>query len=378
MQGAARGLEALLRKGEGVRKALLASATLALMAVVVAAAAASAATNGAGGSGNRNAFGLSVVKFAKGTTAAQMEAAVTAAGGVVATNLSKLGAVAAVPSNGDAATMLAKLKTNKLVAAAYQEKVIPLVTPDAQGTLGETGNNAPKFGSGGASTLPDPWHNLASGPFGGAVPGGALQWDDGRMNVGPSVWSRTTGAGIKVAVLDTGVQGSNKELLANYDNQSSTNEIPCNTLTTTYGPGVSSLLGDCSSEDTEGHGTWVAGRIVAAGNGFASNGVAPTATVAGYKVLATGFGGFTSWIVKGMVDACDADADVINMSLGGFDDPFDPKNPFHEAEAQDYLLWVAAANYCRARGTAIFASAGNDHVRIHRVTSRGRARRSTA
>jgi len=58
---------------------------------------------------------------------------------------------------------------------------------------------------------------------------------------------------------------------------------------------------------------------------------------------------------------------VINMSLGGFDDPFDTSNPFHEAEVEDYLLWVAAANYCRAQGTAIFASAGNDHVRIHRV-----------
>jgi hypothetical protein len=71
----------------------------------------------------------------------------------------------------------------------------------------------------------------------------------------------------------------------------------------------------------------------------------------GYKVLATGFGGLTSWIVDGMIRACDADADVINMSLGGYNDPADPE------QADDYLLWVDAVDYCRAQGTAIVASA---------------------
>ena len=78
----------------------------------------------------------------------------------------------------------------------------------------------------------------------------------------------------------------------------------------------------------------------------------------GVKVLAVGFGGFTSWIVDGMMHACDADADIINMSLGGYDSVND---------VEDYLMWVDAVNYCRAKGTAIFASAGNEHVRINRV-----------
>src|SRR6185369_6124126 len=117
---------------------------------------------------------------------------------------------------------------------------------------------------------------------------------------------------------------------------------------------------DCSSGDTEGHGTWVASRIGGNVNGFASNGIAPDVTLMGFKVLSTTLGGgLTSWIVDGMIRACDADADLINMSLGGYDDAV--------VDADDYLLWVAGVNYCRAKGTAIFASAGNEHVRLNRV-----------
>src|SRR5262249_48122079 len=86
----------------------------------------------------------------------------------------------------------------------------------------------------------------------------------------------------------------------------------------------------------------------------------PNVQVIGYKVLSTTLGGgLTSWIVAAMLDACNHNVDLINMSLGGYDHPVN--------DADDYLLWVAGVNYCRARGTAILASAGNEHVRINRV-----------
>ena len=47
--------------------------------------------------------------------------------------------------------------------------------------------------------------------------------------------------------------------------------------------------------------TWVASRIAGALNGFASNGVAPGVTIGSYKVLAAGLGGFSSWILSGLV-----------------------------------------------------------------------------
>jgi subtilisin family serine protease len=253
------------------------------------------------------------------------------------------------------------------VASAFEDRVFSNVAPDVGADPGLTGENDPQLGNPGPNGPPDPWHNLSTF-LGESNPEGILQWDDNRMNV-RAAWARTTGdRSVRVAVIDTGVQGSHKELLPNYDNQASTNTIPCNTLVRMFGQIVNQLgLHDCSSEDTEGHGTWVASRIAGAANGFASNGVAPNVQIVGVKVLATGFGGLTSWIVDGMVHACDSNVDLINMSLGGYDVP--------GIDDGDYLLWVDAVNYCRSKGTAILASAGNEHVRINRVnmTVGGRA-----
>jgi subtilisin family serine protease len=340
---------------------------LVCLAVVIGgvSVAGAAARSASAKKPNSNPWGVTVVRFTKGTTLAQMQAAVAAAGGGgVITDLSKVNRLAVAPGSAGATAFIAKIKTNKAVIGAAVERVAAAVLPDAGGASRGSGNG-PQLGSPGVNTPPDPFHE-ASTIFGLDTQAEGQQWDDKRMNVN-SAWSTTTGdRTVRVAVVDTGVQGSHKELNANYLNQDSVNTIPCNTLTREFGPGVPSIIGDCSSEDKEGHGTWVAGRIAGAANGFGSNGVAPNVSVMGVKVLAVGFGGFTSWIVDGMIHACDANADIINMSLGGFDTVND---------AEDYLMWVDAVNYCRAKGTAIFASAGNDHVKINRVnlTIGGRA-----
>jgi subtilisin family serine protease len=299
----------------------------------------------------QNTLGVQVVRFKKATTRTAMYAAVTAAGGEVLTDLSKTGRLAV---RSDSASFVSKLKSNTKVAAVWTDRLIKIRLTDVDGT---TGNNTPALGSPGASALFDPWHD-ATGPFLDQNAPGVWQWDDDANGARGARLDGVDGAGIKVAVLDTGVQGSHKEILPNYDNKNSTNTIPCNLLTRMFGP-----LGqmDCSSEDTEGHGTWVASRIAGALNGFASNGIAPKATISGYKVLSTTLGGgLTSWIVDGMIRACDADADIINMSLGGYDAP--------GIDDEDYTMWVDATNYCLGKGTAIIASAGNEHVRMNRAT----------
>jgi len=341
-------------------------ALVAGLAVVFAAVAAagSQSSSAAPASAKRNPLGVVIVNFKKGTTEAAMKAAVAAAGGEVTSNLSKLGRVAAASKDAGFAS---KLRANASVTAVFSDKVWKAVPPDS--TAGETGNNNPALGNGPVGP-PDPWHNLPSFLGEGNLEG-ILQWDDNRMNV-PAAWTAgQQGTGVKVAVLDTGVQGSHKELLPNYDNQTSANTVPCSSLVKTFGAAVVNFFGlrDCSSEDKDGHGTWVASRILGAANGFASNGVAPNATIVGYKVLAADFGGLTSWITDAMVRACDADVDIINMSLGGFNDPFDLSNEFAVFDALDTAVWVDAVNYCRARGTAILASAGNNHVRINRVNT---------
>ncbi|GCD88245.1 serine protease [Nocardioides sp. LS1] len=338
-----------------MRRFLLASA-IAVAAIGMPAAATTVAQ--AQPTSSTNPWNVTVVRFAPGTTRDQMYAAVKASGGVVTTDLSKIGALAVVSTNG---AFRSDVKGNSKVKSVWLDKWISVGEPDSSGAAATTGS--PQLGSPGTDPVPDPWHNLSS--FAGETnPEGILQWDDNRMNV-PAAWATTLGdRTVRVAVVDSGLDGSHKELAANYDGQDSANTIPCNVLTRQFGPGLGEK--DCSSGDTEGHGTWVGSRIAGAVNGFASNGVAPNVTVMGFKTLSTTLGGgLTTWIVDGMIRACDADADLINMSIGGYDDPV--------LNADDYMLWVDAANYCRARGTAIFASAGNEHVRVNRTTWNGLA-----
>src|SRR5438093_5641194 len=303
-----------------------------------------------------NVLGVTMVRFKKNTSAAQMKDAIAQAGGSIVTDLTAIGTIAATANAGDFTTRIA---ADSRVAALWSDLVsvrIPRVDVSTEAAAPQAKD--PALGNPGASSPPDPFHNATSF-LGETNTEGILQWDDNRMDV-PPAWVTTLGdRTVRVAILDTGVQGSHKELLPNYDNQSSANMIPCNLRALPFGP-----LGqkDCSSEDTEGHGTWVASRIAGAVNGFGSNGVAPRVVIIGYKVLSTTLGGgLTSWIVAGMIDACNHNVDIINMSLGGYDDP---ANAFDQA---DYFMWVAAVNYCRSKGTAIFASAGNEHVRVNRV-----------
>jgi subtilisin family serine protease len=320
-------------------KALALAAVAALVAAMLAAAAPSSAAPGSTGRTDPrgNSFGIQVVRFAADTSPAAMRKAVADAGAEVLTDLSPLHAMAVVPK--DASSFAARMKAQRGVRAVWLDHV-----------------------SHTSAFQPDPLHDLDA-LFGENAPG-VLQWEDDRDGV-RQAWNTTRGAGIKVAVIDSGIDPSHPELRNNV--LFVANTIPCNRIVQIFGPqqGIGQLH-DCSKSDTDGHGTWVASRIVGDDNGIGSNGIAPDAKVMGYKALATGFGGLTSWIVDAMVQACDNDADVINMSLGGYDDPADPD--FAAENAEDYFLWQDGVDYCRARGTTIVASAGNEHVRNLRRT----------
>jgi subtilisin family serine protease len=334
------------------RKAAIAGVLVVGSVGIVATTQADAASTSAR-SAQKNSLGVLVARFATGTSPANMAAAIAAAGGQVVNDLSKVGRLAVV---SDSADFAARLTADARVKAVWDDRVVRTGRPDVDPN-DTTGANDPALGNPGTTPFPDPWHNLSSF-LGETNPRGILQWDD-LANGATQAWSTTTGdPSVRVAVIDTGVTGSHKEILPNFDNQASANTIPCNLLTRQFGP-----LGqkDCSNVDTEGHGTWVASRIAGAANGFASNGIAPRSQIMGYKALSTTLGGgLTSWIVDAMIRACDAGADIINMSLGGYNRP--------GVDDEDTLLWVAATNYCRAKGTAIFASAGNEHVRINRTS----------
>jgi subtilisin family serine protease len=312
-----------------------------LLAVFAAACVFAGSASAAG-----NPFGVTVVRFSPETTPTQMRAAVTAAGGVVVTDLSAIDALAVVPRSQ---SFDARIDANRSVTTVFPDTLLG-ADHGADLRLGGGRWNGP--GSDAHDPVADPWHGL-------------FQWDDERMNVS-SAWRRTTGDhSIAVAVLDTGVEANHHELHGVVDRTLGGNFIPCSDLIALYGLGFidRSGLRDCRDGDFEGHGTWVASRIAGALNGFASNGVAPGVRIGSYKVLAAGLGGLSSWILSGLVAACsDPRIDIVNMSIEGYMDPADPFTP------DDYLLFTDAVNYCRANGVAVFGAAGNQHVRVDRVS----------
>ncbi len=165
-------------------------------------------------------------------------------------------------------------------------------------------------------------------------------WLDGKVHAAladsvaqigaPEVWaSGDTGAGVDVAVLDTGVDAEHPDLAGRIE--SSVSFVPGEDVT-----------------DRHGHGTHVASTI--AGTGAGSNGlergVAPGADLEIGKVLDNGGSGQDSWIIAGMEWAArERKAKVVSMSLGG--DPTDGTDPMsaavNELSAETGALFVIAA-----------------------------------
>lgn len=145
----------------------------------------------------------------------------------------------------------------------------------------------------------------------------------------PEAWQAGyTGKGVKVAVLDTGVDETHPDLAE---------KIAASQSFVTGQPVT----------DGHGHGTHVADTIV--GSGAASDGkfkgVAPDATLLVGKVLNNAGNGLESSIIAGMQWAAEQGADVINMSLGGCcTDGTDPMSKaVNDLSAQYQTLFVVAA-----------------------------------
>lgn len=110
-------------------------------------------------------------------------------------------------------------------------------------------------------------------------------------------WSVTSGAGIGVAILDTGIQGSHEDLPA-------------------LDGGVSFIDGSVYYTDGNGHGTHVGGIVAAQINSVGVVGVAPGVDLYSVQVLSSSGSGTISGIVAGIEWAVANDIRIISMSLG--------------------------------------------------------------
>jgi subtilisin family serine protease len=141
---------------------------------------------------------------------------------------------------------------------------------------------------------------LRSFPLGGATASELNTTAVPGLDVLP-VWRRTRGAGVTVAVVDTGVDRTSAELAPNVL------------------PGRNTYDGNDDTADVAGHGTVIASVIAApAGNG-GYVGIAPEAKVLPVKVMGGSSG--RDWsdgaVVRGIEYALAERAKVINLSIGG-------------------------------------------------------------
>jgi subtilisin len=141
-----------------------------------------------------------------------------------------------------------------------------------------------------------------------------------------AAWQVSRGKGIKVAVLDTGIDYNHPDLSVNYRG------------------GVSFVPDETNLLDRHGHGTHCAGTIGAALNGQGVVGVAPAAYLYAVKVLSAAGSGNWSLLIAGL-DWCIANGiHIASMSLGAEEAPTAVQTMCDLAFSRGVLLVAAAGN----------------------------------
>lgn len=152
------------------------------------------------------------------------------------------------------------------------------------------------------------------------------EWHLARIGA-PAAWDVSQGAGVTIAILDTGVDSTHPDLAANVVS------------------GWNFIDNNSNTSDVHGHGTGVAGAAAAVSNN--GNGVAAPAgrsKIMPVRIADANAYAYWSAIAQGVTWAADRGARVINISY-------------------DQLLQssavISAANYAKSKGALVVVAAGN-------------------
>lgn len=177
------------------------------------------------------------------------------------------------------------------------------------------------------------------------------QWNMTQVNC-PAAWGMDEGGdpGVKVAVLDSGIDPFHPDMAGRVDVTNSTTFVSMNDPFCTDVAGVDDTN---SFWDFNFHGTFVAGIITSNGLGVAS--VAPATQIVAVKTNnCLGEGSFGD-LIAGIMYAADLpDVDVINMSLGAYFAKNDP-----DGKGLNGAL-AKAVNYAGSKGVLVVSAAGNE------------------
>ena len=204
------------------------------------------------------------------------------------------------------------------------------------------------------TNTPQAWAVQQVGGYGNNVPGAPAH--------GP--WDTTMGKGIRIAILDSGVDEAHPDIAPN---------LALN-LTEVDQSAYPTTCDDGTPQDQQGHGTWTASLAAGAigpGTGQVI-GVAPAATILNIKVLqrmpasitgdtnpadlceAGQASGLLSWVMEGIEDAITNRADIISLSVGATAD-------LTTGDGAGLLAAFNQITYAATQANiVVIASAGND------------------
>lgn len=177
------------------------------------------------------------------------------------------------------------------------------------------------------------------------------QWDLPKINM-PQAWDISTGSGVIVGILDSGVAYENYPV-PSYELDTVLSGVTQYMIApeldgTSFTAGYDFINNDTHPNDNDAHGTHVAGTIAqVTNNNTGTAGMAFNCTIMPVKVLDYAGSGTAQSLADGLYWAADHGAQVINMSLG-WSPGYDPGPTVHNA-----------ITYAYNAGVVLCASSGN-------------------
>lgn len=160
------------------------------------------------------------------------------------------------------------------------------------------------------------------------------------------------GRGVRMAVLDTGVDYRHPDLMH------------------AYRGGYDFVNNDNDPWDDQWHGTHVAGTIAAGINGFGAAGVAPGVELYALKVLSSTGSGSYSGIISAIDWSINNNMQVLNLSLGSSGDPGTTvRQAFDRAEAAGLVVIASAGNAGSGADTVSFPAKYDSVIAVASTTT---------